>query len=35
LKRNGIHDITDVIGGFNAIPENAEITSTFVCPNGG
>ena len=35
LKKNGIHDIKDVIGGFNAIPENAEITSTFVCPNGG
>ncbi|MDB3905023.1 MBL fold metallo-hydrolase [Crocinitomicaceae bacterium] len=35
LKINGIHDIMDVIGGFNAIPENAQITSTFVCPNGG
>ena len=35
LKRNGVNDIKDVIGGFNAIPENAEITSTFICPNGG
>lgn len=35
LKRNGVNDIKDVIGGFNAIPENSEITSTFICPNGG
>ena len=34
LKKNGIHNMKDVIGGFNAIPANSEITSTFVCPSG-
>ena len=33
LKKNGIHEIKDVIGGFNAIPSNSEITSTFICPS--
>lgn len=33
LKKNGIHEIKDVIGGFNAIPSNSQITSTFVCPS--
>lgn len=33
LKKNGIHEIKDVIGGFNEIPPNSEITSTFVCPS--
>ena len=34
LKRHNMHKIKDVIGGFNAIPSNSEITSTFVCPSG-
>ena len=34
LKKNDIHKIKDLIGGFNAIPANSEITSTFVCPSG-
>ena len=34
LKKSGIREIKDVIGGFNAIPANSEITSTFVCPSG-
>ena len=34
LKRHNMHKIKDVIGGFNAIPTNSEITSTFVCPSG-
>jgi glyoxylase-like metal-dependent hydrolase (beta-lactamase superfamily II)/rhodanese-related sulfurtransferase len=33
LKKNGIHELKDVIGGFNAIPSNSEITSTFICPS--
>jgi rhodanese-related sulfurtransferase len=33
LKKNGIHEIKDVIGGFNAIPSNSQFTSTFVCPS--
>ena len=33
LKRNGIHDIKDIIGGFNAIPDDTGLTTTFVCPS--
>lgn len=34
LKKNGIQEIKDVIGGFNAIPSDSEITSSYVCPSG-
>ena len=33
LKRNGIHDIKDIIGGFNAIPDDTGLTTAFVCPS--
>ncbi len=31
LKKNGIHDLKDIIGGFNAIPDTSGIIRSTVC----
>ena len=33
LKKNGIKNVRDLIGGYNAIPENFSLKSDFVCPS--
>jgi rhodanese-related sulfurtransferase len=34
LKKNGIHDLKDIIGGFNAIPDDSGLTTTSICQSG-
>ena len=33
LKKNGINNVRDLIGGYNALPENSSLKSDFICPS--